>query len=213
MRPLNGKIRLVVFDLDGTLTPVDSLWRYLHEAFGTWDQGRIAARRYRRGEISYKEWAEADAGHWAGAPLSQVMKSLDRIPYREGVTDVFRQLKQKGVKTAIVSAGLSLLADKAARELGADFVLSNELQANDGSLTGEIIVKVAVDGKKRIIEQIADRIHVPLSEVALVGDRANDLANPECLRIAFKPKDEAARREADYVVEDDDLKRILQYVL
>jgi len=204
---------LVIFDLDGTLTPVDSLWRFLHDAFGTWDQGKIAAQRYRRGEISYQEWAETDARYWAGARLSEVAKILDQIPYREGAREVFLELKRKHVKTAILSAGLSLLADKAARDLGADLAFSNELQTNDGRLTGEITVKVAVDNKEEIIEQIAAKLRVPMNQVALVGDRAADLSHVQCLRIAFKPKDDVARREAHFVVEGEDLTRILQYLI
>jgi phosphoserine phosphatase len=209
---MDRNIRLVIFDLDGTLTPVDSLWRYLHEAFGTWDRGKIAALKYRRGEISYKEWAETDAGNWAGATLSQVTNMLEQIPYREGAREVFDELKRRQVRTAILSAGLSILADKAARELGADVAFSNELETNDGRLTGGIAVKVAVNNKKEIIEQIATRLEIPLRDVALVGDRAFDLSHTECLRIAFKPKDEVARREADFVVEDDNLTKILQYL-
>lgn len=209
---MSRRIRLVVFDLDGTLTPVVSLWQYLHEAFGTWSQGAVAARRYKRREISYREWAEADAKYWAGMSLSQLQEVLDRIPYQKGVKNVFNALKERGVKTAIVSAGLSILADKIAKELGADIAVSNELGMNDGTLTGEIKVNVGVDEKGKVIEEIANEFSIPMNQVALVGDRGDDLCIPECLRIAFKPKDEAARR-ADFMVEDDDLSRVLQYLL
>lgn len=209
---LNRKIRLVVFDLDGTLTAVDSLWRYLHQALGTWDRGKIAAQKYRRSEISYREWAETDARCWAGMPLSQIQQILEQIPYRKGAREVFKALREEHVKTAILSAGLSLFADKAAKELGADLALSNEMETNDGRLTGSIIVKVAVGEKKQIIEQMASLFGVRLNEVALVGDRAYDLPELECLRIAFKPKDDVARQQADVVVEDDDLSRILLYL-
>jgi phosphoserine phosphatase len=213
---LNGlkrNIRLVIFDLDGTLTPVDSLWRYLHDAFGTWDRARVAATKYGRREISYKEWAETDAAYWAGASLPDVMKILERIPYQQGAREVFEELKRMRVKTAIVSAGLSLLTNRVASDLGADVAFSNELETNDGRLTGGIAVKVAVNNKKEVIEQVAAKFKIPLKEVALVGDRAFDLAHAECLKIAFKPKDEIARREADFVVSDDDLTRILQYLI
>lgn len=210
---MNRKIQLVIFDLDGTLTPVDSLWRYLHEELGTWEQGKIAAQKYKRGEISYKEWAETDAKCWAGAQLSQVTKTLDRIPYREGVQNVFRFLHERGLKTAIISAGLSVFADKVAKELSADVTLANELEANDGRLTGRIKVRVSLNQKRRLVEQIAGQLGIELSQVALVGDRAFDLSPPECFRIAYKPKDDAARRGADVVVEDNDLARILHYLV
>jgi len=203
---------MVVFDLDGTLTPVDSLWRYLHDAFGTWERGQIAAEQYRNGQISYREWAERDARNWAGAPLPKVKSILEGIPYREGAKDVFGELRQRGVKIVIVSAGLSILAEKAAEELGADLAIANELLTDDGRLTGGIEVKVAVDSKEEIIRRIASEFGFPLREIALVGDRSFDLAIPECLKIAFLPKDDLARRQAHYVIETANLKAILQYL-
>ncbi len=74
-------------------------------------------------------------------------------------------------------------------------------------------MKVAVTGKQEIIERLASQMNVPLQDVALVGDRAFDLSNEQCLKIAYKPKDEVARREADFVVEDEDMRAILQYLI
>lgn len=210
---MKREIRLAVFDLDGTLTPIDSLWKYLHDEFGTWDKGRIAAQRYRRGEISYREWAETDASCWAGESLGRITESLGRIPYRQGAGELFKVLREKSVKTAIISAGLSILADKVARELGADLAVSNELETNDGRLTGGIKVRVSVKDKARIVEQIAQEISVTLDRVALIGDRAFDLSIPTCLKIGYKPKDDTARQQADYVVDDDDLSKLLRYLV
>lgn len=210
---MSRKIRLVIFDLDGTLTTVDSLWKHIHEEFGAWDEGKLVAQKYKRGEISYKEWAETDARHWAGISLSKLNAVINRIPYRDGAREVFKALQRRNVKTAIISAGLSLLADKAAKELAADLVLSNELITNDGSLTGEIRVKVGVNDKGRIVEEIATQLRIPLREVAMIGDRGFDLSQPQCLRIAFEPKDSLARANADIVLEDHDLGRILQYLI
>ena len=197
---MRRQIRLVVFDLDGTLTPVDSLWRYLHNAFGTWERGRVAAQRYRNGEISYTEWAEADARCWTGISIDALSQVIGKIPYRNGVRQVFDQLKRNSIKTAIVSAGLSVLADKSARELEADFVEANDLEVNEGALTGGIRVKVSVSDKGSVIREIAERALVRVEEVAVVGDRANDLPLDNCLKIAFNPKDKVARRRADVII-------------
>ena len=59
--------RAVLFDLDGTLTPVPSVWRHLHEGLGLWES---AARRHQedfeRGAISYETFCALDAAHWKG---------------------------------------------------------------------------------------------------------------------------------------------------
>jgi phosphoserine phosphatase len=203
---------MVVFDLDGTLTAVDSPWRCLHEAFGTWKHGKTVAQRYLDGEISYKEWAETDVRFWAGTPLLKVKSILDDIPYRQGAEEAFRHLKDRGIKTVILSAGLSILAERVARELGADLFIANELRTDDGRLTGGIEVRVGLDGKDKVVRQIASTLNIPLREVALIGDRGPDLATEECVKIAFMPKDDTARREADFIVENDDLRTILQYL-
>lgn len=206
------RILLVIFDLDGTLTPVDSLWSFLHDAFGTLDNGKTVEQKYRRGEISYKEWAETDAKSWSGISYSALMDVLKRIPYTKDAEEVFEALRAKQVKIGIVSAGLSILADKAAEELGADIAVSNELELQNGTLTGRINVRVSVTEKAQVIREIAAKFGISLSEVALVGDRALDLPIDECLRIAFRPKNDTTRSRANVIIEDDNLSRVLHYL-
>jgi phosphoserine phosphatase len=121
-------------------------------------------------------------------------------------------LRHNSVKTAIVSAGLSVLADKFAKELEADFIEANDLEVNDGVLTGGIRVKVSVTEKGKVIQEIAGKAFVRIGEVAVIGDRVNDLPLDDCLKVAFNPKDELARKRADVVIEDDDLSRILPFL-
>ena len=203
---------MAVFDLDGTLTTVDSLWKYLHDAFGTWDKGRVAEQRYRRGEISYRDWAETDARCWTGMPLDTLSKVLDQIPYSKGAREVLEHLRNKHVKTAIVSAGLSVLAEKVARELGADLAISNDLEIVEGVLTGGIKVKVSLTEKDKVIKDIALQLAIPMEEIALIGDQANDLPFDVSLKIVYKPKDAASRSRADVIIDDDDLSRIIPYL-
>ena len=116
------------------------------------------------------------------------------------------------MKTAIVSAGLSILAEKFAEELDADFVTANDLEINDGILTGRISVRVPVTEKARVVKDIALKASIPIREVALVGDSAYDLQLDDCLKIAYRPKDQIAKAKADVIIEDDDLSRVLPYL-
>ena len=57
----------MVFDLDGTLTPVRSVWQYIHEALGMWDaDARLHQAAFEHGTISYGEFCARDAAHWKG---------------------------------------------------------------------------------------------------------------------------------------------------
>ena len=47
------KIKAIVFDVDGVLTEIDSVWRYIHRKLGTLEAAKVNAERYRRGEIDY----------------------------------------------------------------------------------------------------------------------------------------------------------------
>ena len=70
-------IRLVVFDVDGTLTQHSSVWWRLHELFGTTKEGRIYFDQYFAGEINYDQWADYDAALWTGKSVAEVMKVVE----------------------------------------------------------------------------------------------------------------------------------------
>jgi len=61
------KYKIVVFDIDGTVTTHISSWRYIHEKLGLWD---VLAKKYQEqflsGQISYEKFCRLDAKHWKG---------------------------------------------------------------------------------------------------------------------------------------------------
>ncbi|MEM4250727.1 MAG: HAD-IB family phosphatase [Candidatus Bathyarchaeia archaeon] len=209
----HNSIRLVVFDLDGTLTKSPNIWRYLHLKLGTWKYGRVYARKYMKGEITYREWAELDSRLWRGTGLTEVLNATDRIEYTDGAARTIRRLRDAGLKVGIVSAGLSILADRAGKDLGADVVISNRLIESGGVLTGEIDTRVAVDDKAEIIRDLATSLGISMSEVAVVGDNAFDMPAGAGLKVAFNPRNKEAQDAADFVVKGDDLSVILELLL
>ncbi|MFW9982583.1 MAG: phosphoserine phosphatase, partial [Candidatus Thorarchaeota archaeon] len=62
-------IKLVVFDVDGTLTKHSSIWWRIHELFETTKEGKQYYDQYFAGEITYDEWAELDAALWKDKPV------------------------------------------------------------------------------------------------------------------------------------------------
>jgi len=207
------QIQLAIFDLDGTLTKVESIWQYLHIKLGTWEIGRIFAEKYWRGEITYEEWAEKDSLLWKDVPVKKVISILREIPYVEGAVETFEELKRRGIWTGIVSAGISLLADRAKKELGADFAVANKLLYEEGKLTGKIRVKVLLKNKDEIIREMAWMLGVDLESCAVVGDNIFDLPDAVGLKIAFNPRSADVREIADITIESGDLRDVLEYLI
>ena len=206
-------VRLVIFDLDGTLTKCPNIWRYLHTELGTWSQGKLNAKRYLNGEIDYREWAELDCALWSGVKLTKILDIIDRVEFVDGALETVTRLKREGIKVGVVSAGISLMTDRAVRKLNLDLALSNEILVEDGVLTGGIITKVLLDEKPNIIKDIANSTGIPMSDVATVGDNVFDMPKESGLKIAFNPKSRGAIEVADFIVGGSDLRDILKIIL
>jgi len=207
------QIQLAIFDLDGTLTKVESIWQYLHIKLGTWEIGRIFGEKYWRGEITYEEWAEKDSMLWKDVPVEKVVSILREIPYVEGAVETFEELKRCGIWTGIVSAGISLLADRAKKELGADFAVANKLLYEEGKLTGKIRVKVLLKNKDEIVKEMAWMLGVDLESCAVIGDNVFDLPDAVGLKIAFNPRSADVKEIADITIESGDLRDVLEYLV
>ena len=209
------KLRLVIFDVDGTLIKVDSSWRFLHEKLGTWAKGRQYAELFFQGKITYEEWAQLDASLWKNQPIRKVQQIVNAIPYVDGAKDLIETLKKHDVKVALLSAGLSLLGERIERELDINYSLSNELIVKDKLLTGEVRVNVALNNKEQNLNHILHKFSISPNECCAVGDDESliPIFKKVALGIAFNPYSREVERNADVVVKSKDLRDILPHVL
>ena len=208
------KLRLIVFDVDGTLIKVDSSWRFLHEKLGTWTKGKQYAELFFQGRITYEEWARLDASLWKNQSLRKVQQIVDEIPYVNGAQEVIKTLKKHDIKVVLLSAGLSLLSERIERELRIDYSLANELIAKDDSLTGEVKVNVSLNNKVQALNHILQKFNVKPSECSAVGDDESliPLFKKVALGIAFNPCSEEVEKNANVVVKSKDLRDILPHI-
>ncbi len=209
------KLRLVVFDVDGTLTKVVSSWQFLHERLGTWDKGKQYAEQFFRGVITYEDWARLDASLWRGLKIGRVRQIVDSIPYTNGAQDVIATLRGNGFKVVLLSAGLSLVTERIEREIRLDGSLANELKVENGLLTGEVKVNVSVDNKDTVLLRMLKKFNLGIDECAAVGDDETliPLFEEVSISIAFNPRSWVVEEKADIVVKSDDLREVLSYLL
>ena len=207
-------LRLVAFDMDGTLVDVSSSWAAVHAAFGASNSDGL--RRFLANEIDDEEFIRTDVAIWRrevpDLTRTTVQRVLDRVPLMPGAAKLVRGLRARGVRTAIVSGGIDLLADRIARELGIDLALANGFVLGPGDgLTGEGIVRVPIHGKEGVLARVQADLGIRPEETASVGNSEIDLGlfRRSRVGIAFLPEDEAVRRGASHVVTDRDLGKVL----
>jgi phosphoserine phosphatase len=210
--------KLVAFDCDGVLVDTASSWQYIHEHFGV--NNEVSVQAYLRGDIDGPEFMRRDISLWTakhpGITLDDIRAILDRIPPMKGLDELFRALHDCGCKAVIISGGLDILVDGLAERIGAHGSYSNGLEADRrGRLTGEGILRVEPKDKRGPLREAMKGLGLSKKDVAAVGDTAGDatMFSVSGLGVAFNPQDEVVRKKADRVVEEKDLRKLLDILL
>ena len=168
--------RLVIFDLDGTLTQERSIWEYIHKRLGKWyDFAEEYQKQFLAGEISYEEFCERDAQVWKGMKVDELLEIVKKVPFHPGVDELINHLRWKGLKLSMVSSGLSLLSNWVHVKYGFDYSVSNDLLHEDGILTGKVKIQVYYDKKADWVEKILKRFGVKPGEAIAIGDSKGDI--------------------------------------
>ena len=137
---------------------------------------------------------------------------MNTIPFINGVKECLSFLRAHQIQTAIVSAGIDLLAKRVAGDLGIDYVFANEVKVgSDGRLNGEGVLHVELMQKDKNIKALAQELHIPFSACAAVGNSCFDIPMFEVcgLGIAFNPEDSCVVQSADIVIKDKDLRKLI----
>jgi len=168
--------RLVIFDLDGTLTQERSIWEYIHKQLGKWyGFAEAYQNQFLAGKISYEEFCERDAQVWKGMKVDKLLEIVKTVPFHPGVDELINHLKQKGLRLSMVSSGLSLLSNWVHQKYGFDYSVSNDLFHENGVLTGKVKIQVYYDKKAEWVEKILKRFGVKPEEAIAIGDSKGDI--------------------------------------
>ena len=182
--------RLVVFDMDSTLIEAEVIDELAKEA-GVGDQVAEITEAAMRGEIDFTESFKRRMALLKGLDESVLERIAQRLPLTEGVEELVANLKALGFKTAILSGGFNYFGRFLQQKMGFDYVYANELEIEDGKVTGNVVGTV-VDGKRKaeLLREIAEREGIRLEQTIAVGDGANDLPMLSIagLGIAFRAK-------------------------
>lgn len=192
--------RLVCFDMDSTLIETEVIDELAMRA-GVGEQVKAITESAMRGEIDFTESFARRVALLKGLDESVMKEIAENLPVTEGVDRMMKVLKRAGFKTAILSGGFTYFGEYLKRMFGFDYVYANELEIENGKLTGRYVGDV-VDGKRKaeLLRIIAQVENIDIAQTIAVGDGANDLPmlSTAGLGIAFhaKPKVKATARQS-----------------
>lgn len=167
--------RLICFDMDSTLIHTECIDE-LAEKAGVGEQVKAITESAMRGEIDFTESFNRRVALLKGLDVSVMEEIAKNLPYNEGLERMMKILKMVGYKTAILSGGFTYFGKHLQQKFGFDYVYANELEVEDGKLTGRYIGDV-VDGRRKaeLLRLLCQVEKINLSQAVAVGDGANDL--------------------------------------
>ena len=192
--------RLICFDMDSTLIETEVIDE-LAERAGVGDAVREITARAMRGEIDFRESFTERVALLKGLDVSVMEEIARNLPITEGLERMMTILKRVGYKTAILSGGFTYFGNYLRQKYGFDYVYANELEIEEGKLTGRYVGEV-VDGRRKaeLLRLLCQFEEINIAQSVAVGDGANDLPmlNLAGLGIAFhaKPKVKATARQS-----------------
>jgi phosphoserine phosphatase len=212
------KFKFVAFDLDGVLVDTFSSWVWMHKHFDVNNDHSLYA--YQNGEINYLEFMRRDIQLWLekkeNMTIQDVAEILSDVPMMKGAREVVQILRERQIKTAIISCGIEVLAQRIADELGIDFVVANGLVADeDGKLTGEGTLTIELADKGKPLRNLLEENGIAKDDCVSIGNSYGDagMFRVSGFSIAFNPHDDITRETADVVVEGDDLREVLEHII
>jgi phosphoserine phosphatase len=182
--------RLVAFDMDSTLIQAEVIDELAKRA-GVGKQVSKITERAMRGEIDFKESFRQRVALLKGLPETALGEVAATLKLTDGTERLISALKKLGYKTAILSGGFTYFGRGLQRRFGIDYVYANELEIEDGVVTGNVTGEI-VDGARKasLLASIAQHEGFSLEQTIAVGDGANDLPMLSIagLGIAFRAK-------------------------
>ena len=205
--------RLIVFDMDSTLIQTEVIDE-LADLCGVGEEVRTITHRAMNGEIDFDESLRLRVSKLKGLDTARMQEVLEKLPLTQGVEEFIKTIKSLGYKVALISGGFTFFADALKIKLGLDYSFANELEIQDGKLTGHVTGTIVNANQKAIlVKLIAQQENISLEQVVAIGDGANDLPMLATagLGIAFHAKD-IVKKEAQQHLSHGPMTSILYFL-
>lgn len=189
-RPKLSEPGLLLMDMDSTAIQIECIDEIAKLA-GVGEQVAAVTEKTMRGELDFNESLRARVAALKGADQSILAEVANNMPLANGLESLLTVLKDNNWKIAIASGGFTYFTEHLKNRLALDATVANVLEIVDGKLTGGVVGDIVnASTKKCVLNELAKRYSIPLSQTVAIGDGANDLLmlNAAALGIACHAK-------------------------
>ncbi len=197
--------RLVIFDVEGVLVPKNRFFFEVGKSLGfsTLIKLLFFGFLYEVGIYRLESALKRIFGELKGEDFGDLQEIFGGIPATPYIYGLFCQLKAKNCKIALISSGVpTLIVQKLADAVGAQYAYGVEVETVDGKLTGKISGEaITRNGKLKIVCDILNKEGLTFRDCVVIADDRNNrsIFMAEALKIGFNP-DFIIRVKADRVV-------------
>ena len=193
--------RLVLLDLDSTLIENEVIDLLAREA-GVEFKVKEITKNAMAGKIDFASALIERVELLKGLPESIFAQLRSEITFSKGADELIAFCKLNKIPIGAVSGGFNQAVAALGLEEKLDFVRANNLEIQNGTLTGKITGTIIDAHEKAVaLKEFASLSKVPLNETIAIGDGANDIEMIRAagLGIAFKAKS-ALKDAADHEI-------------
>ena len=198
---------LAIFDVEGVLYDAEYL-PLLAEKVNKENQIWEITKKGIEGKIDWVEGLKERVHLLNGIDYDACVEVANSLPIMTGAKEACLALKEAGWKIMAVSGGFTIITDRLKKELGLDFVFSNELVFKDDKLD-DVIVNVDADKAKSAMIKV-NEWNEKKEDIVAVVDGANDvkLFDITGFGIAFRAQD-LVKDLATVTLDEKDLSKIV----
>lgn len=198
---------MAIFDVEGVLYDAEYL-PLLAEQVNKENKIWEITKKGIEGKIDWVDGLKERVHLLRGIEYDTCVEVANSLPVMTGAKEACAALKNAGWRLMAVSGGFTIITDRLKKELGLDFVYSNELVFKDGKLD-DVIVNVDADKAKSAVIKI-NEWNEKKENITVVVDGANDvkLFDITGFGIAFRAQD-LVKDLATVILDEKDLSKIV----
>jgi len=208
------QVRLLLTDMDSTLINIECVDE-IADFVGVKPQVSAITEAAMRGEIDFATSLQQRVSLLAGLDVDALAQVYEqRLQLNPGAEALMSGLRERHIKRALVSGGFTFFTSRLGQRLALDFALANELDIEDGHLTGRLRGDiVGGEAKAAFLQRLCAELDISPRQVIAMGDGANDLPMLELagLGVAYHAKP-AVGAQADVLLRHRGLDAVLDFL-